>query len=178
MLTEYYLAELEHYLKVYGPYLDIIQFGDDLGMQTGPQISPQMYRELFKPYHQKMWRRAKELADIKVMLHSCGSIRAFLPDLIEAGIDAINPVQISARHMDAETLKHEFGERIVFWGGGCDTQQILPFGSKTEIQQHVKQQIDIFSAGGGYVFAQVHNIQSDVPPQNIVAMMQSVNEKQ
>ena len=178
LLTEYYLAELENYLKVYGPYLDIIQFGDDLGMQTGPQISPKMYQELFKPYHKRMWQRAKEIANIKVMLHSCGSIRAFLPDLIDAGVDAINPVQISARHMDSKTLKSEFGDRIVFWGGGCDTQQTLPFGGESEIRQHVKEQIDIFSPRGGYVFAQVHNIQADVPPQNIVAMMQAVREKQ
>lgn len=174
VLTEYYLAQLEQFLKLFGPYIDIIAFGDDLGMQTGPQISPKMFRELFKPYHQRLWRRAKELADVKVMLHSCGSIRAFLPDLIDAGIEAINPVQISARDMDTTALKQEFGDRIVFWGGGCDTQRILPQGTPEEISSHVTQQLKIFAPGGGYVFQQVHNIQADVPPGNIVAMYDAV----
>lgn len=175
MLTEFYLESLEKLLKPYGPYLDIIQFGDDLGMQTGPQISPKMYHELFKPYHQKMWRRAKEIADVKVMLHSCGSIRAFLPDLIDAGIDSINPVQISAANMNADRLKAEFGEQVVFWGGGCDTQQILPNGTEDEIREHVKAQIEILSPGGGFVFSQVHNVQANVSPENIVAMVEQAN---
>ena len=174
VLTEYYLAQLEQFLESFGPFIDIIAFADDLGMQTGPQISPKMFREIFKPYHQRLWRRAKELADVKVMLHSCGSIRAFLPDLIDAGIEAVNPVQISARDMDAIALKHEFGDQIVFWGGGCDTQQILPHGTPEEIESHVTQQLNTFAPGGGYVFQQVHNIQADVPPENIVAMYDAV----
>ena len=175
MLTELYLAALERFLEKYGPYIDIIQFGDDLGMQSGPQISPRMYRKLFKPYHQKMWRRAKEVADVKVMLHSCGSIRAFLPDLIDAGVDAINPVQFTAKDMESARLKTDFGDQIVFWGGGCDTQHVLPKGSPAEIRQHVSEQIDTFSANGGFVFSQVHNIQADVPPENIVAMVEALN---
>lgn len=176
MLADHYLEALESFLGKVGPYIDIIQFGDDLGMQSGPQISPHMYRKLFKPYHQKIWRRAKELADVKVMLHSCGSIRPFLPDLIDAGIDAINPVQISARDMDTMELKREFGDQLVFWGGGCDTQQVLPHGTEEEIRQHVRRQIEGFAPDGGFVFAQVHNIQADVPPQNIVAMIEAFKE--
>jgi len=176
ILTEYYLENLEKYLKTYGEFIDIILFGDDLGMQTGPQISPKMYRELFKPYHKKIWRRAKELADIKVMLHSCGSIRAFLPDLIDAGIDGINPVQISAHGMEADRLKADFGDKLVFWGGGCDTQKILPTGSREDIRRHVRSQIQALSPCGGFIFAQVHNIQSDVPPENINAMIEVVKE--
>jgi uroporphyrinogen decarboxylase len=171
MVTEVYIERLETFLRTYGDFIDIIQFGDDLGMQTGPQISPQMFRDIFKPFHQKIWRKAKEFADVKVMLHSCGSILAFIPDLIDAGIDAINPVQISAKGMDSEKLKAEFGEKIVFWGGGSDTQQVLPGGTKEEIQKHVNEQIKTFSPGGGFVFAQVHNIQADVPAANIVSMM-------
>ena len=107
-LTELHLKNLEKYLGLVGPYIDIILFGDDLGMQTGPQISPRMYREFFKPRHGRLWQRAKELADVKVMLHSCGGMRPLLPDLIEAGLDAVNPVQISCKGMDAGGLEARF----------------------------------------------------------------------
>ena len=124
-LVEIHLANLEKFLDAVGPYIDVVLFGDDLGMQGGPQISPAMYREFFKPRHELMWNRAKELADVKVMLHCCGGVRELLPDIIEAGLDAINPVQISCAGMDAQGLKDDFGESMVFWGGGCDTQNIL-----------------------------------------------------
>ena len=104
----------------------MILFGDDLGAQNSPQISPRMYREFFKPRHAMMWARAKQLANVKVMLHCCGAVRPLLPDLIDAGLDAINPVQISCRGMEAEGLKRDFGRDLAFWGGGCDTQKILP----------------------------------------------------
>ncbi len=174
-LLELHLQNLETYLKNVGQYIDIIVFGDDLGMQIGPQISPQMYREFFKPRHAKMWNRAKELADVKVMLHCCGGVRQLLPDLIDAGLDAINPVQISCRGMDPAELKAEFGTQIVFWGGGCDTQEVLPLDTPDEVRAHVKQQVDIFKKGGGFVFQQVHNILANVPPENVVAMFETVN---
>ena len=110
-LVEIHLANLERYLAAVGPFIDIIVFGDDLGMQNGPQMSRAMYRELFMPRHARLWRRAKELADVKVMLHSCGGIRPLLPDLIEAGLDAVNPVQITCAGMDAAGLKADFGEQ-------------------------------------------------------------------
>lgn len=175
-LTEHHLRNLEKFLGLVGPYIDIILFGDDLGMQTGPQISPRMYRQLFKPRHAAMWKRAKELANVKVMLHSCGGLRELLPDLIDAGLDAVNPVQISCRGMDAAGLKRDFGQDITFWGGGCDTQYVLPRGTVEEIKAHVRQQIAILSPGGGFVFQQVHNIMADVPPENIVAMFEAVHE--
>ncbi len=174
-LTEIHLENLEKYLSAVGKYIDVILFSDDLGMQSGPQISPAMYREFFKPRHKIMWKRAKKLANVKVKLHCCGGFRELLPDLIDAGLDAINPVQISCRGMDAQELKTEFGKDMVFWGGGCDTQEVLPRGTPEEVARHVKRQVKILSPGGGFVFQQVHNIQANVPPENIVAMFDAVN---
>jgi len=175
-LTEIHLEDLERFLGAVGNHIDIILFGDDLGMQSGPQISPEMYREFFKPRHQMMWTRAKELAGVKVMLHCCGGVRELLPDLIDAGLDTINPVQITARGMEADQLKKDFGREIVFWGGGCDTQQILNNGSPEEVYRHVKRQLEILSPGGGFVFQQVHNILPEVPVENIQAMFEGVRD--
>ena len=173
-LTERHLKNLEKYLGLVGPYIDIILFGDDLGMQTGPQISPRMYREFFKPRHGRMWQRAKELSDVKVMLHCCGGVRPLLADRIDAGLDCINPVQISCKGMDATELKRDFGRDITFWGGGCDTQWLLAHGTPDAIREHVRHQVDIMSPGGGFVFQQVHNVLADVPAENIVAMLDAV----
>ncbi len=149
----------------------MIVFGDDLGMQTGPLMSPTMYRELFRPRHSRMWKRVKELKpSVAVNLHSCGSVRKLLPDLIDAGLDAINPVQISSVGMDAASLKAEFGNSITFWGGGCDTQSMLPNGTPEQVAEHVRQQVRVMQPGGGFVFQQVHNIMANVPPENLVAM--------
>ena len=168
-LTQLHESALEKYLGLVGQYVDVINFNDDLGMQNGPQISPRMYREFFKPRQARLWQRAK-VAGVKVMLHSCGDIRLLLPDLIEAGLDAVNPVQISCKGMDAAGLKRDFGKDITFWGGGCDTQWLLSHGTAEEVTKHVKHQVEILRQGGGFVFQQVHNILADVPPQNIVAM--------
>jgi len=175
-LVEIHLANLEQFLAAVGEYIDIILFGDDLGMQTGPIISPQMYREFFKPRHKLLWNRAKQLSDVKVMLHCCGGVRELIPDLIEAGLDAINPVQISCSGMDAAKLKADFGADITFWGGGCDTRDILPAGTPRQVAENVREQVRILSAGGGFVFQQVHNILANIPPANIVAMFDAVNE--
>jgi uroporphyrinogen decarboxylase len=174
-LFNIYMKNLEKWLGAVGAYIDIILFGDDLGGQNGPLISPQIYREFFKPYHQRMWRRVKELADVKIKLHSCGAIEPFLPDLIDAGLEAINPVQISATGMNPKLLKEKYGERICFWGGGCDTQDILPNRSTAELIQHVQEQVNILSQGSGFVFQQVHNIMANVPTENILAMFEGVN---
>ena len=174
-LVEIHLANLERFLAAVGEHIDIILFGDDLGMQTGPMISPQMYCEFFKPRHTLLWNRAKELADVKVMLHCCGGVRELFPHLIEAGLDAINPVQISCSGMDAAELKAEFGRDVTFWGGGCDTRDILPNGTPEQIREHVKRQVEILRPGGGFVFQQVHNILANVPPENIMAMFDAVN---
>jgi Uroporphyrinogen decarboxylase (URO-D) len=130
----------------------------------------------FKPRHAAMWARAKQLADVKVMLHCCGAVRPLLPDLIDAGLDAINPVQISCRGMEAEGLKRDFGKDLTFWGGGCDTQKILPCGTPAEIREHVLQQCESLAPGGGFVFQQVHNILANVPAENIMAMYDAVRE--
>ncbi len=175
-LTALHLRNLERFLGAVGEFIDVIAFGDDLGMQSGPQISPEMYREFFQPHHAAMWRRARELADVTVMLHCCGGVRELLPDLIEAGLEAINPVQISARGMAAAGLKRDFGADIVLWGGGCDTQHILPEASPTEVAAHVREQVRALAPGGGFVFQQVHNIMADVPPENIAAMYGALRE--
>jgi len=173
-LYEVHLKNLEKWIGAVGPYIDVVLFGDDLGGQQGPLISPEAYREYYKPYHEKLWGRAKELADVKVQLHCCGGIYELLDDLIEAGLDMVNPVQVSCRGMDPKRLKADFGERITFWGGGCDTQRILPLSKPHEISKHVKELCSIFNPGGGFVFQQVHNILANVPPENVVAMFESI----
>ncbi len=175
-LVEIHLSNLDCFLGAVGKHVDIIGFGDDLGMQKGPQISPKMYREFFKPRHAAMWKRAKQLAPVKVMLHCCGGIRPLLDDLIEAGLDAINPVQTTCEGMDPATLKRDFGKRLCFWGGGCDTRSVLPRGTPEEVRHHVLEQLQIMTPGGGFVFQQVHNIMADIPPANVVAMFDAVAE--
>ena len=174
-LVEIHLRDLKRFLDAVGDNIDVIGFGDDFGMQTGSQISPEMYRRFFKPRHKLMWDYVKRVSKAKIMLHSCGSIRALLPDLIDAGLDAVNPVQVTCSGMDAASLKAEFGKDMVFWGGGCDTREILPFGSPESIGRHVCEQIEILSKGGGFIFQQVHNILANVPPQNVAAMFKAVH---
>jgi uroporphyrinogen decarboxylase len=172
-----HLANLERFLGAVGAYIDIIVFGDDLGMQSGPQISPKMYREFFQPRERILWQRAKELAPhIKVKLHCCGGVRPLLAGMIDAGLDAINPVQISCRGMDPAGLKADFGDRLTFWGGGCDTQEMLANGTPAQLRDHVLRLMEIWRRGGGYVFQQVHNILAHVPPANVVAMLDAVKE--
>ncbi len=175
-LMSIYMRRLELYLKAVGPYIDIILFSDDYGMQTGPQISPDMFREFFKPRHREIWQYAKKLAPAKVMLHSCGAISDLLPDMIEAGLDAVNPVQTNCRRMEPERLKSEFKGQVTFWGGGCNTQQVLPNGTPAEVREDVLRSLDILAPGGGYVFQQIHNIQAGVPPENVVAMFDAIAE--
>lgn len=171
-----HLANLERFLGAVGPHLDVILFGDDLGMQAGPQISPKMYQEFIQPRERLMWRRVRELAPhVRIMLHCCGGVRELLPGLIAAGLDAINPVQITCRGMEPEGLKRDFGGRLTFWGGGCDTRDMIFHGTPTQVRDHVRRLMDIWRPHGGYVFQQVHNILADVPPANIVAMFDAVN---
>jgi uroporphyrinogen decarboxylase len=174
-VVEIHLANLERFLACAGQSMDIIAFGDDMGMQTGPQFSPAMYREFFKARHALMWARAKQLAPVRVMLHCCGGVRPLIRDLIEAGLDAMNPVQTSCSGMDPAELKREFGGDLVFWGGGCDTQSVLPAASPDGVRRHVKERVRILAPGGGFVFQQVHNVLASVPPENVVAMLDAVN---
>ena len=176
-VTEMHLANLERFLGAVGSHIDIILFGDDLGMQCGPQVSPKMYREFFFPREKLMWSRVKQLAPhLKIQLHCCGGVRELLPGLIEAGLEAINPVQITCRGMDAAGLKSDFGRPLTFWGGGCDTRDMIRGGTPAQLREHVRRLMDIWRPGGGYVFQQVHNIMADVPPENVVAMLDAVNE--
>jgi uroporphyrinogen decarboxylase len=170
-VMEIHLRNLDRFLQAAADFIDVIVFGDDLGMQSGPQVSPAMYREFFKPRHRLLWQRVKKLKPhLKIMLHCCGGVRELLPDLIDAGLEAINPVQITCRGMEARGLKADFGERLTFWGGGCDTRHVLAHGAPAQVRDHVLRQIETWRPGGGFVFQQVHNILADVPPANIVAM--------
>ena len=150
--------------------------GTDFGMQTGLFNSIESYREMFKPYQKVLNDKIHEITNWKTFIHTCGAVFELIPDLIEAGWDILNPVQVSATGMNQHNLKKEFGSDIVFWGGGIDTQHMLPFGSESSIKREVKKNIEIFGQNGGYVFNSVHNIQSDVPLKNIIAMLEAVNE--
>lgn len=174
-LFELHLNNLEKWLTAVGPYIDVILFGDDFGTQMGPFMSTAMYRKYYKPYQQKLWKRTKELADVKIMLHSCGGIEPLLDDLIDAGLEAVNPVQISCNGMDPKHLKEQYGSRICFWGGGCDTRDILPLQTSEEVTAHVRKQVEIMRQGSGFVFQQVHNIMADIQPENIIALFNAVN---
>jgi len=175
-LMERHLAVLEKACNAVGDVADIIRFGDDLGTSHGPFMSPDTYRQLFKPRHTILCDYVHRHSGMKTFLHSCGSIRALLPDLIEAGYDVINPVQTTCRGMEAEGLKKDFGKDICFWGGGCDTRTILPEATPAEVKEHVKRRLEIFMPGGGFVFNTVHNILPEVPPQNIAAMFEAIEE--
>jgi uroporphyrinogen decarboxylase len=175
-IVETQLSNLSLYLEAVGKYVQIIQFGDDLGMQDRPIMSRSMYQKYLMPGHQKLFQHVHHNSNCAVFIHSCGSIYPLIPDLIAAGIDILNPVQTSAKNMDPKQLKDEFGNQITFWGGGCDTQRVLPFATPDEVAQHVRERIEIFAPGGGFVFNSIHNIQADVPPENIVAMFDTALE--
>jgi uroporphyrinogen decarboxylase len=168
-ITDINLASLKQYLDLVGPYLQVVKMGDDLGGQNNTLMSPSTYRQMIKPYHQEVFTYIKRSTDAKVFLHSCGSIYKLLPDLIEAGVEVLNPVQVSAKDMDTKRLKQEFGDRLSFWGA-IDTQHVLPYGSPKDVQTEVERRIHDLAAGGGYVVAPVHNVQADVPPINIITM--------
>lgn len=150
--------------------------GTDFGTQRGLFISPKAYRDLFKPFHKRVNDKIHELTKWKTFIHSCGGIYELIPDLIEAGFDILNPVQCSADGMDPKRLKTEFGKSLVFWGGGIDTQKTLPFGTPSEVYKEVRQRIEIFAEGGGYVFNSIHNVQSNVPTENIIAMFKAIKD--
>lgn len=158
-----------------GKYLAGVLITDDLAMQDGLLISPDMYREIVKPY-QKQLVEFIQSKDVLVIYHTCGAIYPLLNDLVEIGVKVLHPVQLSARGMDAKKLKKEFGDRMVFWGGGCNTQKTLQFGTPQLIKEEVKSRIDIFAPGGGFVFAPEHCIQPGTPPENIIAMFEAVKE--
>jgi uroporphyrinogen decarboxylase len=175
-LLERHLATLEKVCETVGDIADIVRFGDDLGTDQGPFMNPEIYRKLFKPRHKIMCDYVKSHSSMRTFLHSCGSIDAVIPDLIEAGFEIINPVQTSARNMEPEHLKREYGKDITFWGGGIETRNILNHGTPQMVRAQALERLEIFSRGGGYVFNTVHNILPDVPPENIVAFFNAVAE--
>ncbi len=148
----------------------------DFGAQNGPFISPQTYRELYKPFNKAVNDWVHQHTTWKTFTHCCGSVRALLPDFVEAGFDILNPVQTSAAHMDPQELKNDFGDVFTFWGGGIDTQRTLPFGTPQQVREEVRQRIKVFGAGGGFVFNPVHNVQARAPVENILAMYEAVRE--
>ncbi len=174
-LLALYLPRLDAFLRALGPHIDVILFGDDLGGQNGPFMSTEMYREYYKPFHAAMWGRVKELApNLRTNLHCCGGVEPLFEDLIDAGLDSINPVQITCRDMEAPAIKAKYGDRIAFWGGGCDTRDVLPNATPEAVYEHVRRQLEIMAPGGGFIFQQVHNILADVPPENVLAMFRAL----
>lgn len=184
MLTEEALVEryLTHLLDSYcemltrlseglGGMVDVLQFNDDLGTQQSLMMAPPIYRKLFWPKHRALFEHAhRAFPQARVLLHSCGSIYPLIGDLIEAGVDALNPVQTTAAQMEPARLKRTFGRDITFWGGGCSTQTTLTFGSVDQVREEAERMIDLFAPGGGFVFNQVHNIQAGVDPAKVAAL--------
>ena len=157
--------------------VDVISYADDYGTQASQLISPSMFREQIKPRLKILFERIKQLApNVKLFFHSCGNVRPLLPDFIELGVDILNPVHIRAKGMEPTALKREFGSELVFWGGGVDTQGVLPTGTPPEVKDDVRRNVEALAPGGGFVFNTVHNIQADVPPQNIIAMWEALQE--
>lgn len=175
-LAEANMRRFERFARTVGQYVDVVQFEDDLGMQDRPLLRPDLYRRVVKPYHAKLFRFAKSRCDAYLLLHTDGAVAPFIPDFIEMGVDALNPVQVSAAGMDPKALKRAFGRDITFWGGGCDSQRVLPFATSQQVADEVKRSIDDLAPGGGYVFGPIHNVQTGVPPENVVAMFETARE--
>lgn len=175
-ILEWMLGFWEAYLKEIGDLVQVVQTGDDLGGQYGPLFSPTLYRSLYKPKHRRLIELIKKHTDAKVYFHSCGSIVEYMPDLIDVGVEVLNPVQVHAANMESDGLKREFGGELSFWGGGADPVKVMSRGTPRDVREEVKRRIKDFSPGGGYVFASVHNIQADVPPENVAAFFDAAYE--
>ena len=168
-VTNIQIQRVKNFLNICGKYLSIFKISDDLCGQTAPFISPQSYIEMIMPYHKRYIEEIKKLTDAKVALHCCGNVRPLLPKLIEVGFDVVHPFQFSCPEMDPSILKKEFGKDLVFWGG-IDVQKFLPNATVEEVAAQVKNIINLMHVGGGYIFSPSHNIQADIPPQNLEAM--------
>lgn len=175
-LLDYYKKLIKFIMDPLGDRIDIVKVADDMGTQSSLLLSPETYRKRIKPFQAELYKYIKDNWHKPILLHSCGAIRPLIGDLIEIGVDAINPVQISAKGMVPAELKTEFGEKITFWGGGCDTQQVLNMGTMNEVRKMVEENLKAFKSGGGYVFCQVHNIQPGVPYDNLMAMYDTYNK--
>lgn len=175
-LMEVHLKTLEKVCAAVGDVCDILRFGDDLGMISGPFMRPDDYRRLFKPHHTRLNEYVHTYSQMKTFLHSCGSVYRLIPDFIEAGYDVLNPIQTNCADMDPVRLKKEFGADITFWGGGCDTASVLNKATPGEVRRHVLERLEIFAPGGGFVFNTIHNILPEVPSTNIIAAFDAVRE--
>ncbi|MFA5468949.1 MAG: uroporphyrinogen decarboxylase family protein [Sphaerochaetaceae bacterium] len=165
----------ESVLERFGKSIDIIVEADDYGTQSGLIVGKEVFLKYFKPRWQKLFAMIKKRAPhLKIFFHSCGAVREIIPEFIEMGVDILNPIQFSADGMEKKGLKKDFGRDIVFWGGGIDTQRLLPQGSPEEIREAVKRTVDELAPGGGWVFATVHNVQADVPPENLEALRDAI----
>jgi uroporphyrinogen decarboxylase len=162
-------------LDALGDRVDVVADGDDYGTQQSMLVSPATFRSVFKPRLAELVRAMKRGApDAFVFFHSCGSVRKILPDLVEIGVEVLNPVQTTAAGMEPVALKRDFGKDVSFWGGGVDTQGVLPRGTPAEVRDDVRRHVDALAPGGGFVFCTVHNIQADVPPENVMAMVEEL----
>jgi uroporphyrinogen decarboxylase len=175
-ITDIYIESCSNYLEQVGEYLQVFTYWDDVSGQDGWLISPDLYRKMIKPKQRRLLEAIRSKTDAKVYYHGCGAVFDLIPDLIDLGFDILNPVQVSARGMDTKRLKAEYGKDITLWGGGVDTQYVLPFGTPQEVADEVKRRIDDLAPGGGFVFAAVHNIQALVPPENIVTAFETALE--
>jgi uroporphyrinogen decarboxylase len=174
--SQYWVDWMTLFLGEVGDILDVVMIGDDITGQDGPLFSPQFYRDVVRPRQQGIVDVIKRKSRCKIWYHTCGDCSVYIPDLIDMGIDILNPVQINTAGMDPGKLKAMYGKDLVFWGGGIDSQHVLPFASPQKIRDEVKKNLDIFKPGGGYVFNNVHNIQPGVPPENIVALYDAAYE--
>ena len=175
-VLEVKLAYWERALPEVGEHADVLVEADDLGGQDRTLFSPRTYRELVKPLHRELFDYLHARTDARVFFHTCGAVRELVPDLIEIGVDILNPVQVSAARMDTAELKREFGRDLVFWGGGVDTQRVLGAGSPDDVRAEVLHRVDDLRGDGGFIFAAVHNIQPNVPAANILAMRAALRE--
>jgi uroporphyrinogen decarboxylase len=171
--AQYWVDWMPGFLGQVGDLLDVIMIGDDLTGQHGPLFSPRFYRQVVRPRQQRVIDTIKKHTQAKIWYHTCGDCSTYIPDLIEMGVDILNPVQISAPGMDPVQMKQKWGGEIVFWGGGIDSQHVLPFATPDQVRAAVAENVTIFKPGGGFVFNNVHNIQAGVPPENVVAMYEA-----
>lgn len=175
-MLKFWLDWFRLFLAEVGDVVDVIMIGDDLAGQKGPLFSPSIYRSLIKPRQKRLVKYIKSRTPAKIWYHTCGAVVEYIPDLMDNGIDILNPVQISAKGMDPAMLKAEYGDKLAFWGGAIDSQHVLPRGTPEEVRESVRRNVEAFKPGGGYVFNNVHNIQADVPPENILAMYDAALE--
>lgn len=175
-VVEWMLEFWDHVLTAIGPYVQVVQLGDDLGGQDGPLFSPKLYRQIYKPRHRRLTDLVRKKTNAKIYFHSCGSIYGILPDIIESGMEILNPLQVSAKDMDSAKFKKEFGKDLSVWGGGANPQTVMMMGSPSEVKEEVKRRIHDLAPGGGLVFGSVHNIQPNVPPENVVAFFEAAYE--